>query len=104
MYDDSSNHIINCKHFFHDNYSMYDYLIQQKKQKRWDLCMPAQWTGDVIGKMHVHSITSKQLAEHLGYNPKYVSAVLNGKRSPKKSEQLFENALNTLIEQKEVFM
>lgn len=60
------------------------------------LCMPAQWTADVIGKMHLNHITAKRLADHLGYNPKYVSAVLNGKREPRKAEAVFRRAVDEL--------
>ena len=59
--------------------------------------MPAQWTADIIGKMHISGITAKQLAEHLQYNPKYVSAVLNGKREPRNAEQVFRKGLEELI-------
>lgn len=45
--------------------------------------MPAQWTAEMIGAMHLIGITAKELSKQLGYNPKYVSAVLNGKRNPK---------------------
>lgn len=58
--------------------------------------MLAQWTADVIGKMHLYKITAKQLSEHLGYNPKYVSAVLNGKRQPKKGEEIFRKAVDEI--------
>ena len=59
--------------------------------------MPAQWTADIIGKMHMSGITAKRLAEHLHYNPKYVSAVLNGKREPRNAEQVFRKGLEELI-------
>ena len=59
--------------------------------------MPAQWTADIIGKMHISGITAKQLAEHLHYTPKYVSAVLNGKREPRNAEQVFRKGLEELI-------
>ena len=59
--------------------------------------MPAQWTADIIGKMHISGITAKQLAEHLHYNPKYVSAVLNGTREPRNAEQVFRKGLEELI-------
>ena len=59
--------------------------------------MPAQWTADIIGKMHISGITAKQHAEHLHYNPKYVSAVLNGKREPRNAEQVFRKGLEELI-------
>lgn len=45
--------------------------------------MPAQWTAEMIGAMHLIGTTAKELSKQLGYNPKYVSAVLNGKRNPK---------------------
>lgn len=62
--------------------------------------MPAQWTADIIGKMHISGITAKKLAEHLNYNPKYVSMVLNGKREPKNAESVFRKALDEMIADK----
>lgn len=62
--------------------------------------MPAQWTADIIGQMHIHKITGKSLAEKLGYTPEYVSAVLNGKREPKNAEQIFRGGLDELIANK----
>ena len=40
--------------------------------------MPAQWTGALIGEMHLKGVTAKQLAKAAGWNPKYLSGVLNG--------------------------
>lgn len=59
--------------------------------------MPAQWTADVVGEMHRHHITGKQLAETMGWNPKYLSTVLNGHREPRGAEQKCRDALSTLI-------
>lgn len=58
--------------------------------------MPAQWTEDIVGKMHGKSITKKQLAQHLGYCPEYVSMVLNGHRAPKGAEEKFRKAVDEL--------
>ncbi len=63
--------------------------------------MPAQWTAKIIGKMHMYGITAKQLAEQLGYHPKYVSAVMNGHKEPKGAEQKFNTALDELIKEKQ---
>ena len=63
--------------------------------------MPAQWTGDVIGKMHLFKITAKDLAAEIGWHPKYLSAVLNGKKEPKAGEEKIRDALMRLIEAKE---
>ena len=62
--------------------------------------MPAQWTGCLIGEMHVAGVTAKQLAEAVGWHEKYLSAVLNGHREPKKAEETLRAALARLIEEK----
>ena len=59
--------------------------------------MPAQWTADIIGQMHLHGITGKQLAAAVGWNPKYLSQVLNGRVNPKGAEEKLRNALALLI-------
>lgn len=59
--------------------------------------MPAQWTGELVGKMHNAGVTGKELAAQMGKNPKYVSQVLNGHYAPKKSESEFNAALTAII-------
>ena len=59
--------------------------------------MPAQWTGDLVGKLHNYGFTKEQLAEKAGWHPKYLSAVLNGHRTPKGAEQTLNQALDELI-------
>lgn len=59
--------------------------------------MLAQWTGDIVGKMHLYRITKKQLAEKLGFSAEYVSMVLNGRKHPKGAQCLFNSALDELI-------
>lgn len=63
--------------------------------------MPAQWTAELIGKMHLYGITAKELSSQLGYHPKYVSAVINGHKEPKGAEEKFNLALDEIINQKE---
>lgn len=62
--------------------------------------MPAQWTGDVVGEMHRKRITAKNLAEEIGWNPKYLSQVLNGHETPKGAEEKVKSALNRIIERR----
>lgn len=62
--------------------------------------MPAQWTADVIGEMHLYNISFASLAKAAGYHPKYLSAVLHGHRNPKKAEEKIRAALDELIAQK----
>lgn len=59
--------------------------------------MPAQWTGEIIGKMHLHKVTGIELADALKWHPKYLSAVLNGRKTPKDAEQKVCTALDALI-------
>ena len=59
--------------------------------------MPAQWTADVIGEMHLNGVTGKQLAAEIGWNPKYLSQVLNGHESPKGAEAKVRAALGKLL-------
>lgn len=59
--------------------------------------MPAQWTGEVVAKMHMHRISIKALAEHLGVSREYTGAVLNGKKAPAGAELRFRAAVDELI-------
>ena len=58
--------------------------------------MPAQWTGEVVGKIH----NNRLLAEELGWNDKYLSQVLNSENPPKNAEQKVNDALGRIIERK----
>ena len=61
--------------------------------------MPAQWTGEVVGKMHMARITQKELAAHLGVTREYVANILNGHRNPKDAEARFRAAVDALAAQ-----
>lgn len=58
--------------------------------------MPAQWTADLIGEMHLKGVTCKSLAAEAGWHEKYLSAVLNGHREPKNAERTLRTALDRL--------
>lgn len=62
--------------------------------------MLEKWTGNIVGKMHVHKITSKELAEEMGVSRQYVSMILNGTRSPDDARGRVETAVDALIERK----
>ncbi len=59
--------------------------------------MPAQWTADVIGEMHLNSITARELAAEAKIDYRYLSMILNGHRSPKNAEARCREALARLI-------
>ena len=62
--------------------------------------MPAQWTADLISKMHLSRISAKRLAEEVGMTPEYLSMILNGHREPKGAEESLNAALDRLISDK----
>lgn len=62
--------------------------------------MPAQWTADVVGEMHTHRVTGKDLAKQAGVTPVYVSMVLNGHKNPAGAEDRFRKALQEILEQR----
>lgn len=62
--------------------------------------MPAQWTAQLIGEMHLNGITKKQLAEEAGIRPEYVSMLLNGRREPRNAERMLRNAFERLLDKK----
>lgn len=62
--------------------------------------MPAQWTGELVGKMHMKQVTKKELATFMGITAEYVGRVLNGKDCPKNAEQTFRSALEALLVQR----
>jgi len=61
--------------------------------------MPAQWTAELIGEMHLSGITAKQLAAEVGWNAKYLSFILNGHKEPKGAEQKLRSALKRLTQE-----
>lgn len=55
------------------------------------------WTGDAVAMMHIHDISAVELAKKIGWNPKYLSSVLNCKRCPKEAENIVLSALHEMI-------
>lgn len=62
--------------------------------------MPAQWTAEVIGQMHLNGITQTDIAKHLGLTRAYINMVLKGHREPPDGEKKIRKALAELIEKK----
>ena len=59
--------------------------------------MPAQWTGDVVRRMHLAGVRRKELARALGYSQEYLGKILNGGRAPRGAQQTIERALDALL-------
>ena len=59
--------------------------------------MKANWTGELIGKMHVHEVTYDDLAEELHCSKGYISMILNGGRTPVDGKERLNAAYNSVI-------
>lgn len=59
--------------------------------------MKDKWTGEAAAIMHVHDISALALSAELGWNPKYLSTVLNCKRRPKNAEEIVMDALHSIV-------
>ena len=59
--------------------------------------MHAKWTAEIIGEMHLNGVTHKRLAEEVDWHPKYLSAVLNGKKTPTGAEEKLRSALGKIL-------
>ena len=59
--------------------------------------MLPKWTGDAVGRMHIHGISFQRLADKMGVNVKYLSSVMNGHRTPKGAQEKVMTALDELI-------
>lgn len=62
--------------------------------------MIAQWTGELIGKIHNAGFKIKDVAAEANLNPKYVSQLLHGKCVSGKAEGKLNAALDRLIEKR----
>lgn len=58
--------------------------------------MLAHWIAEIVGLMHKHGISNKQLAAHLGVTPEYISMVLNGHREPTGIEGRLRKAIDEI--------
>ena len=59
--------------------------------------MSEQWIASVVGKMHINRVSQKDIAMQMNVTPEYVSAILNGHRSPAGAEKKFRAALDAII-------
>ena len=66
--------------------------------------MPAQWTGSIVGKMHLYDVNVTELAAEVDWHPKYLSTVLNRADPPDGAEEKVTAALDRVIERKKFEM
>lgn len=64
--------------------------------------MREEWTGELVGRMHVAEVSQADLAKEMNVKKPYVSMILNGKRSPKGGRERLEAAFNNIIRRRAV--
>lgn len=62
--------------------------------------MREEWTGDLIGRLHVEGVTRQELAEELGVSKAYVTMILNSARSPAGAQERLNGALDAIVKRK----
>ena len=62
--------------------------------------LKAEWTGELVGKMHTHEVTLEELATECGWVKGYVSMILNGQRSPAGAKEKLYEAFEAIVERK----
>ena len=61
----------------------------------------SNWIAEVAGKMHINRVTNIDVARKLDVTPQYISAILNGKKSPKGVEERITAAVDDIIAERE---
>ena len=62
--------------------------------------MEKEWTGRIVGLLHMHRITQAELASELGITAQYVSMVLNGKKTSKGIDERMERAIYAIVDRR----
>ena len=62
--------------------------------------MATEWTGRIVGLLHMHRITQAELASELGITAQYVSMVLNGKKTSKGIDERMEAAIQAIVDRR----
>lgn len=62
--------------------------------------MPKAWTGKMVGRMHIHNIKLKDLAEKFDFSVSFLGMVLHGERNMENAEARINDAINQIIEER----
>ena len=62
--------------------------------------MEKEWTGRIVGLLHMHRITQAELAGEMGLTAQYISMVLNGKKTPKGIDERMDAAIQAIVDRR----
>ena len=63
--------------------------------------MEKEWTGRIVGLLHMHRITQAELASEMGLTAQYISMVLNGKKTSKGIDERMEVAILAIVDRRD---
>lgn len=59
--------------------------------------MKSEWTGKIVGEMHVNEISQQMLADETGYSRPYINQLLNSRRPQSEwAAMVIEDAIETI--------
>ena len=62
--------------------------------------MANEWTGHIVGLLHMHRIKQTELASELGLTAQYISMVLNGKKTSQGIDKRMESAIQSILDRR----
>lgn len=63
--------------------------------------LPAEWTGELLGKMHNRRVSARDIANELGVTPAYVSQIFNGDKTPPDAKERLNAAYEAIVSRRE---
>ena len=61
---------------------------------------PPKWTGDLIGRMHNAGVDRVDIAEYMGVTKSYITAILNGRKTPPNAKERLNTAFAEVVASK----
>jgi len=58
------------------------------------------WTGELVGRMHMHRVSNQDLANEMFCCKAYVGMILNGRRNPPGARERLEAAFERVLEKR----
>lgn len=60
-----------------------------------------EWIAEAVGKMHIHKIRQRDVADKLGYTREYIGMILIGLKSPPGIGEKILSAIDEIIAERQ---
>lgn len=61
---------------------------------------PEKWTGELLAKMHINNVTSRELAKELDVTEQYVSMLMHSHKTTKNAKQRLNAAYQAVLQKR----